>query len=54
LTAWKNEFYDVKNYVLYLLLIELFLFLAFLATDLIVFFIFFESTLIPMFILIGV
>jgi NADH-ubiquinone oxidoreductase chain 4 len=37
-----------------LLLIEFFLFLAFLATDLIVFFIFFESTLIPMFILIGI
>jgi len=37
-----------------LLLIELFLFLAFLSTDLLIFFIFFESTLIPMFILIGV
>lgn len=34
-------------------MIELFLFLAFLATDLVSFFIFFESTLIPMFILIG-
>ena len=54
LTAWKNEFYEVKEYVIHLLLIELFLFLAFLATDLVVFFIFFESTLIPMFILIGV
>lgn len=53
LTAWKSEFYEVKEYVIYLLLIELFLFLAFLATDLVVFFIFFESTLIPMFILIG-
>jgi NADH-ubiquinone oxidoreductase chain 4 len=37
-----------------LLFIELFLFLAFLATDLIIFFIFFESTLIPMFLLIGI
>lgn len=37
-----------------MLLIEFFLFLAFLATDLIVFFIFFESTLIPMFVLIGI
>ncbi len=54
LTAWKNEFYEVKEYVIYLLLIEFFLFLAFLTTDLVIFFIFFESTLIPMFILIGV
>ena len=29
LTAWKNEFYEVKEYVIHLLLIELFLFLAF-------------------------
>ena len=54
LTSWKSDFYEVKEYVIYLLLIEFFLFLAFLATDLIIFFIFFESTLIPMFILIGV
>jgi NADH:ubiquinone oxidoreductase subunit 4 (subunit M) len=54
LTAWKTEFYEVKDYIAYLLLIELFLLLAFLATDLVVFFIFFESTLVPMFILIGV
>lgn len=53
LTSWKSEFYEVKTYILYILLIELFLFLAFLSTDLISFFIFFESTLIPMFILIG-
>ncbi len=54
LTSWKSAFFDVKQYVIYLLLIELLLFLAFLATDLIIFFIFFESTLIPMFLLIGI
>ena len=54
LTSWKVDFHNIREYVIYLLLIELFLFLAFLSTDLLIFFIFFESTLIPMFILIGV
>jgi NADH:ubiquinone oxidoreductase subunit 4 (subunit M) len=54
LTTWKRKIYEVQEYVIYLLLIELFLFLAFLTTDLIIFYIFFESTLIPMFLLIGV
>ena len=53
LTSWKSDFYEVKEYILYLLIIKFFLLLAFLSTDLVVFFIFFESTLIPMFILIG-
>jgi NADH-quinone oxidoreductase subunit M len=43
-----------KQFIIYLLLIELFLTLSFLVTNLFFFYVFFESVLIPMFIMIGV
>lgn len=45
---------DTKKFIIYLLLIELFLIISFITTNLFFFYIFFESVLIPMFILIGV
>jgi NADH-quinone oxidoreductase subunit M len=44
----------LRQFVLYLFIIELFLLLTFLTTNLFFFYIFFESLLIPMFILIGI
>lgn len=45
---------DTKQFLVYLLLIELFLILSFITTNLFFFYLFFESVLIPMFIMIGV
>jgi proton-translocating NADH-quinone oxidoreductase chain M len=42
-----------KEFVIYLLLIEFFLLISFSITDLLFFFVFFESVLIPMFLMIG-
>ncbi len=54
LSSYKQNFIYIKDYCLYLLLVEIFLILAFSAIDLILFFIFFESILIPMFLIIGI
>lgn len=43
-----------KEFIIYLLLIELFLILSFITTNLFFFYVFFESVLIPMFIIIGI
>jgi NADH:ubiquinone oxidoreductase subunit 4 (subunit M) len=45
---------NYKTFIIYLLLIELFLAISFLVTNLLFFYVFFESVLIPMFILIGI
>jgi len=54
LTSWKKNFIQVKEYCIYFLLLEIFLILSFAALDLISFFIFFESILIPMFFIVGI
>ena len=54
LTSYKQHFIHIKDYCLYLLVLEIFLLLAFSAVDLILFFFFFESILIPMFFIIGI
>jgi NADH:ubiquinone oxidoreductase subunit 4 (subunit M) len=54
LTSYKKGLLQVKNYCLSLLLLEFFLIFSFVSVDLISFFIFFESILIPMFFLIGI
>jgi proton-translocating NADH-quinone oxidoreductase chain M len=54
LTSYKQDFIYKQDYCLYLLAVELFLILAFSATDLLCFFIFFESVLIPIFLIIGI
>jgi len=45
---------DTKDFIAYLLVIELFLILSFITTNLFFFYLFFESVLIPMFIIIGI
>jgi proton-translocating NADH-quinone oxidoreductase chain M len=54
LTSYKKTLLHKKDYCLCLLFLELFLIFSFLSLDLIAFFIFFESILIPMFFLIGI
>lgn len=54
LASWDSVKHMVKEYIICLLMLEGLLFLTFTALDLISFYIFFESTLIPMFFLIGV
>jgi NADH:ubiquinone oxidoreductase subunit 4 (subunit M) len=54
LTSYKQGLTKVKDYCLILITLELFLILSFSALDLIAFFFFFESILIPMFFLIGI
>jgi NADH:ubiquinone oxidoreductase subunit 4 (subunit M) len=54
LTSYKNGLIYVKDFCLYLIVLEIFLILSFSAVDLIAFFVFFESILIPMFFIIGI
>jgi NADH-ubiquinone oxidoreductase chain 4 len=54
LTSYKKNLIYVKDYCIYLLLLEIFLIFSFSAIDLIAFFVFFESILIPMFFIIGI
>lgn len=52
--AAKTITKNYKQFIIYLLLIELFLTLTFLTTNLFFFYVFFEAVLIPMFLIIGV
>ena len=52
-TSW-NKNSNTKNYFLAFLVLEFFLIGAFCSTELIMFYIFFESVLIPMFLIIGI
>jgi NADH-quinone oxidoreductase subunit M len=52
--ASKSIITNYKQFIVYLLLIELFLTLTFLTTNLFFFYVFFEGVLIPMFLIIGV
>ena len=54
LTSYKQGLIRVKEYCLVLITVELFILCSFTALDLIAFFFFFESILIPMFFLIGI
>lgn len=54
ISSWESIKYRFKEFVLYLFLIEFLLFNVFSVLDLILFYAFFESVLIPMFIIIGV
>lgn len=54
LTSWKFYFLQIKEYCIYFILLEIFLILSFSSMDLIFFFVFFESILIPMFFIVGV
>lgn len=52
LSNWNNSFY-FKEFVIYFFLIESFLILIFTILDVLMFYVFFESILIPMFLIIG-
>ena len=54
LVSWYSISYKIKEYMLMLLIIELLLINVFSVLDLFFFYIFFESILIPMFVLIGI
>jgi NADH-quinone oxidoreductase subunit M len=51
--ASVNVTKNINEFITCILLIELFLIISFVTTNMLVFFIFFESVLIPMFIMIG-
>jgi len=54
LVSWENIKFRLKEFLLLLFLLEFLLIQVFVITDLILFYILFESVLIPMFIMIGV
>lgn len=53
LTSWDSVKFNIKEYILLFLLMEFFLIGVFCVLDLLLFYIFFESVLIPMFLIIG-
>lgn len=53
LSNWNSISKNVKSYVIIILLLETFLLLVFLALDILLYYVFFESILFPLFILIG-
>lgn len=54
LNSWLNIKKQIKLYMILFLLIELFLIIVFSILDIVIFYIFFESILIPMFFIIGI
>ena len=54
LSNWSSTTENVKSYVVIILLLETLLIGVFLVLDILLFFIFFESILPPLFILIGI
>ena len=54
LTGWTSVKYRVKEYLSCLLLLQSMLYLVFVVKNLLIFYIFFEAVLIPMFLLIGI
>ena len=53
LISWNSIGYNLKGYLISFLLIEFFLIVVFSVLDLLMFYIFFESILIPMFLIVG-
>ena len=54
LISWNNIHLNLKNYCILFLFIEFFLISVFFVLDLFIFYVFFESILIPMFIIVGI
>jgi len=54
LSSWKNINKNFKEYMVLLLILESLLIIVFTISDLLLFYIFFESILIPMFLMIGI
>lgn len=53
LVSWNNIHYNIKEYLLSFLLLEFFLIGVFCVLDLLLFYVFFEGVLIPMFLIVG-
>ena len=53
LTSWESVKFNIKEYIMLFLIMEFFLIGVFCVLDLLLFYIFFESVLIPMFLIIG-
>jgi proton-translocating NADH-quinone oxidoreductase chain M len=54
LTGWSSVTHSIKEYVLAFLILETFMLAVFCMLDLLLFYVFFESVLLPMFLVIGV
>ena len=54
LSSWKNIGQNLKEYMILLLIMESLLIIVFSILDLLLFYVFFESILIPMFLIVGV
>nr|AGH24445.1 NADH dehydrogenase subunit 4 [Reclinomonas americana ATCC 50284] len=54
LTGWESVKHNIKEYMICFLLLDALLIMIFCVLDLVLFYVFFESVLIPMFIVIGV
>ena len=54
LTSWNSIIDNLKEYLISFLILEFFLIGAFCVLDLLLFYVFFESVLIPMFLIIGI
>lgn len=54
LVGWQSVRKNIRGYLIGFLLLEVFLLLVWIVTDLFLFYIFFESVLIPMFLVIGI
>jgi NADH-ubiquinone oxidoreductase chain 4 len=54
LASWENIKHNIKSYMIALLVLESLLIAVFVVLDLLLFYVFFESVLIPLFIIIGV
>ena len=53
LTSWNSITFNIKEYIMAFLIMEFFLIGVFCVLDLLLFYVFFESVLIPMFLIIG-
>jgi len=54
LAGWKNITFNIKGFLILFFFLEIFLLFIFSVLDLVLFYIFFESVLIPMFLIIGI
>ena len=54
LISWNNIKYNLKYYLIILFLLEIFLLNSFMSLNILLFFLFFECTMIPMFLIIGI
>lgn len=54
LASWENIKHNIKSYMIAFLILESLLIAVFVVLDLLLFYVFFESVLIPLFIIVGV